>query len=101
MKPVIWLGDSLQRVRSFPPQVQHRAGYQLERVQAGAQPEDWKPMPSIGPGVQELRVRAAGAFRVLYVARFTEAVYVLHAFQKNRTRRLAWMSKRQGADSVR
>ena len=54
------------------------------------EPADWKPMPSIGPGVQELRVRTAGAFRVVYVARFTEAVYVLHAFQKksNKTARL-------------
>jgi len=87
---VIWLGDSLQRIRSFPAQAQHEAGYQLERVQAGVEPTDWKPMPSVGPGVQELRVRAAGAFRVLYVARFTEAVYVLHAFQKksNKTARL-------------
>jgi phage-related protein len=58
------------------------AGYQLERVQAGALPADWKPMPAVGLGVQELRIRAGGAFRVIFVARFVEAVYVLHAFQK-------------------
>ena len=66
------------------------AGYQLERVQAGREPRDWKPMRSIGPGVNELRVRVSGAFRVIYVVKFAEAVYVLHAFQKKsqRTARL-------------
>lgn len=48
----------------------------------GELPIDWKPMPDIGPGVNELRVRAGGAYRVLYVAKFAEAVYVLHAFEK-------------------
>ena len=60
-----------------------RAGYQLGRVQAGKEPADWKPMPSVGLGVNEIRVREdSGAFRVIYVAKFEEAVYVLHAFQK-------------------
>lgn len=59
------------------------AGLQLDRVQRGLDPDDWKPMPTVGPGVREIRVRdEAGAFRVLYVARFAEAVYVLHCFQK-------------------
>ena len=66
------------------------AGYQLERVQGGREPVDWKPMTSVGPGVNELRVRFGAAFRVIYVAKFAEAVYVLHAFQKKsqRTARL-------------
>lgn len=90
MKPVVWLGDSLLRLREFPRDAMHEAGYQLERVQTGREPKDWKPMPSIGPGVNELRVRVGGAFRVLYVARSDEAIYVLHAFQKKsrRTARL-------------
>lgn len=58
------------------------AGYQLERVQAGKEPADSKPMPSVGLGVNEIRVRADGAFRVIYIAKFPEAVYVLHAFEK-------------------
>ena len=59
------------------------AGYQIDRVQNGHEPDDWKPMPSIGSGVQEIRIRdAAGAFRVIYVAKFADAVYVLHCFQK-------------------
>ena len=82
MKPVAWLGDSLERVREFPDAAKHDAGYQLERVQAGKEPADWKPMPSVGLGVNEIRVREGGAFRVIYVAKFPEAVYVLHAFQK-------------------
>jgi phage-related protein len=90
VKPLVWLGDSLDRVRAFPADPRRQAGYQLERVQAGLEPADWKSMPSIGLGVKELRVRAGGAFRVVYLARFPEAVYVLHAFQKksNKTARI-------------
>lgn len=82
MKPIVWLGDSLQRIRDFAPQARHEAGVQLGLVQAGEQPADWKSMPSIGLGVSEIRVRAGGAFRVIYMAKFLEAVYVLHAFEK-------------------
>lgn len=60
----------------------HDLGYQLERVQDGDEPKDWKAMPSIGAGVSELRVQTGGAFRLIYLARFPEAVYVLHVFQK-------------------
>ena len=83
LKLVRWLGDSRERVRDFPDLPRHEAGYQLERVQAGKDPKDWKPMPSVGIGVNEIRVRdESGAFRVIYLAKFAEAVYVLHAFQK-------------------
>ena len=83
MKPVVFRGNSLERLRRFPASARQDAGYQLEQVQRGNMPDDFKPMSSIGPGVQEIRVRdAAGAFRVIYVARFNEAIYVLHAFQK-------------------
>jgi len=82
MKPVVWLGDSLAEVRSFVPEARQRAGQELRRAQAGRLPIDWKPMPGIGLGVNELRVRAGGAYRVIYVAKFAEAVYVLHAFEK-------------------
>ncbi len=87
MKPVVFRGDSLERLRRFPASARQDAGYQLDRVQRGAAPDDFKPMSTIGSGVQEIRVRdAAGAFRVIYVARFEEAVYVLHAFQKKTAR---------------
>jgi phage-related protein len=90
LKPVAWLGDSLARLRDFPRDAMREVGYQLERVQSGREPNDWKPMPSIGAGVNELKVRTNGGFRVVYVAKFAEAIYVLHAFQKKsqRTARL-------------
>lgn len=82
-KPVKFLGDSLQSLRNFPTGAKHDAGYQLDRIQRGLQPADFKPMPSIGRGVEEVRVRdVSGAFRVIYTARLADAVYVLHAFQK-------------------
>jgi phage-related protein len=89
VKPVIFLSGSLDDLRSFPADARRQAGYQLDRVQRGLDPDDWRPMPSIGAGVRELRVRErAGAFRVIYVATFADAVYVLHAFQK-KTRQTA------------
>ena len=89
MKLIVFLGSSLDDLRSFPADVRRQAGYQLDRVQRGLDPDDWRPMPSIGAGVREIRVRErAGAFRVIYVATFADAVYVLHAFQK-KTRQTA------------
>ncbi len=87
MKPVCFVGNSLAELRDFPPAARHDAGYGLHKVQCGGQPTDFKPMPSIGPGVEELRVRdASGAFRVIYTARMADAVYVLCAFQKKAQR---------------
>lgn len=82
MKPVVWLGDSRARVRDFAPDGRHEMGIQLGRVQLGEAPADWKPMPSVGLGVSEIRVRVGGALRLIYMAKFVEAIYVLHAFQK-------------------
>ena len=83
MKPVRFLGDSLKRLRDFPEDARHDAGYQLDKVQRGAQPDDFKPMPSIGKGVEEIRLQdETGAYRVIYTARMADAVYVLHVFQK-------------------
>ena len=83
IKPIKFLGDSLKRVREFPEDARQDTGYQLDRVQCGMQPDDFKPMPSIGKGVEEIRVRdETGAYRIVYTARLAEAVYVLHAFQK-------------------
>jgi phage-related protein len=89
MKRARFLGDSRARLRAFPESVQADLGYQLYQVQCGDEPRNWKPMSSIGPGVRELRVRdSAGAFRMIYVANFADAVYVLHAFQKASQRTL-------------
>lgn len=86
MKPVVWCGDSLEQVRDFPPDARRLAGHQLDKVQRGIDPDDWKPMPSVGLGVREVRVRAQGQYRVVYLAKFEEAVYVLHAFAKKTQR---------------
>lgn len=83
MKPVRFLGDSLERIREFPEDAKHDAGYQLEQVQRGDQPSRFKSMPSIGKGVEEMRLRDdSGVYRIIYTARLADAVYVLHAFQK-------------------
>ena len=83
MKSVRFLGDSLERIREFPEDARHDAGYQLEQVQRGEQPHSFKPMPSIGKGVEEIRLRDdSGIYRIIYTARVADAVYVLHAFQK-------------------
>jgi phage-related protein len=76
-------GSALADLRDFPPSARREAGYQFDKVQQGEAAADWKPMSTIGQGVQEIRIRdEAGAFRVIYVAKFAEAVYVLHCFQK-------------------
>ncbi|MGH9425784.1 MAG: type II toxin-antitoxin system RelE/ParE family toxin [Terriglobia bacterium] len=83
MKPVHFVGTSREDLRRLLDSAQETAGFQLFKVQQGKEPDDWKPMSTVGPGVQELRVRdESGAYRVFYVAKFEEAVYVLHVFQK-------------------
>ena len=83
MKQLKFLGDSIKRLRDFPTAAKQDAGYQLDRVQRGEKPADCKPMPSIGKGVEEIRLWSErGTYRVIYTARVLDAVYVLHAFQK-------------------
>jgi phage-related protein len=83
MKLISFLGDSLKCLRGFPEDAKQDAGYQLDKVQRGEQPDDFKPMPSIGKGVEEIRVwDDSGTYRVIYTARLVDVVYVLHAFQK-------------------
>jgi phage-related protein len=82
-KPVEFRGSALDDLRAFPSAARREAGYQLDQIQHGREPDDWKPMNAVGRGVREIRIRdAAGAYRVLYVAKFDDAVYVLHCFQK-------------------
>ncbi len=83
MKDVEFLGDSLKAIREFSEEARRDAGFQIDRVQRGMKPTDFKPMPSIGKGVEEIRLwDESGTFRVIYTARLADAVYVLHAFQK-------------------
>lgn len=83
MKLLRFLGDSLKCLREFPDEARQDAGYQLDKVQHSELPDDFKPMPSIGKGVEEIRIwDDSGTYRVIYTARLIDAVYVLHAFQK-------------------
>ncbi|MFN0164101.1 MAG: type II toxin-antitoxin system RelE/ParE family toxin [Burkholderiales bacterium] len=83
VKAVEFVGSSLDDLRAFPLGARRACGYQIEKVQRGRDPDDWKPMSSVGPGARELRVRSDdGAYRVIYIASFADAVYVLHCLQK-------------------
>ena len=83
MKQIIFLGSTLTDIRGFPHEARNTTGQQLSKVQYGRSPYDWKPMSGIGAGVKEIRVKAAdGIYRTIYIAKFAEAVYVLHALQK-------------------
>jgi phage-related protein len=82
-KEIRWVGSAYEDLLDFPAEARRQAGFQLGKVQAGLEPEDWKPFDEVGAGTREIRIReASGAFRVMYVAKFEEAVYVLHCFQK-------------------
>ncbi|HVY33667.1 MAG TPA: type II toxin-antitoxin system RelE/ParE family toxin [Caulobacteraceae bacterium] len=82
-KAIKFCGGALDDLRAFPDSARRDAGYELDKVQNGRDPSDWRPMSAVGSGVREIRIRdMGGAFRVLYVVKFAETVYVLHCFQK-------------------
>ena len=89
MKTLDFVGSSLDDLRDFPAEARRAAGFELNFVQQGLLPSDWKPMKSVGPGAIEIRIRVLGEWRIIYVAKFDEGIYVLHAFQKKtqKTRR--------------
>jgi phage-related protein len=82
MKRLVFVGSSLEDLKEFPAEARRAAGFELEFVQRGLDPSDWKSMKEVGAGVREIRIHILGEWRVLYVAKFAEAIYVLHAFQK-------------------
>ena len=83
MRKVKFRGSSRTDLREFPLDARREAGQELFRVQTGREPKDWKPMETVGAGVREIRIREeSGAFRVVYVTKLAEAIYVLHCFQK-------------------
>jgi len=82
MKELNFVGSSLDDLKNFPAEARREAGFELRAVQRGLMPADFKPMPEVGGGAYELRIHAQGEWRVVYVAKFKDAVYVLHAFQK-------------------
>jgi len=82
MKPLKFVGSSLEDLQDFPVEARRAAGFELWAVQRGLLPSDWKAMPSVGAGAHEIRIHILGEWRIIYVAKFAKAVYVLHAFQK-------------------
>ena len=86
LKPLAWLGSALDDVRAFPDDARQRAGFELYRLQQGLEPTDWKQMTSVGAGVREVRIQTGRAFRILYIAKFAEGLYILHAFEKKTQR---------------
>lgn len=82
MKPLKFVGTSLDDLRNFPEEARRAAGFELHAVQSGLEPTDWKLMNGIGSGVKEIRIHVLGEWRIIYVAKFADAVYVLHSFQK-------------------
>ena len=81
-KPILWVGTARTDLRALPSDVRRALGIDLRRVQSGDLPRDWKPMAVVGTGVVEIRVRVNGAYRLMYIAKFSEGIYVLHVFQK-------------------
>lgn len=82
-KEIRWIGSSYDDLLAFPNEPRKKAGFQLGKVQAGLDPEDWKPFDDVGAGTKEIRIKdSQGIYRAMYVAKFEEAVYVLHCFQK-------------------
>ena len=87
MKPISFTGNSLKDLKKFPEGAKREVGYQLDRVQRGLNPNDWKPMKTVGKSVREIRITdTQGIYRVIYIAKFKEAIYVLHAFNKTTQR---------------
>jgi phage-related protein len=96
IKPLKFVASSLDDLRNFPDEARRAAGFELHAIQSGLEPSDWKPMQIVGSGVKEIRIHILGEWRVIYVAKHHEAVYVLHAFQK-KTRK----TSRQDIDLAR
>ena len=85
-KSIYWCGNSLECLKAFSDVARQRAGLELSKVQAGGEPSDWKPMDAVGKGVREIRIHGENAYRVMYVAKFAQTIYVLHAFEKKSQR---------------
>ena len=96
MKPLRFVGSSLDDLRDFPAEARQQAGFDLYAFQRGLDPSDWKPMPALGAGVREIRIHVLGEWRVIYMAKFADAIYVLHAFHKKSQK-----TRREDIDLVR
>ena len=87
MKSVVFLGNSLAQIRAFPSDARQDTGFQIDKLQRGENPDDWKPMKTVGKGVREIRIgEPSGQYRVIYCANLGDTVYVLNAFTKKSLR---------------
>lgn len=87
MKPLIWCGSTRKDLLAFPDDARRQSGFRLLLVQRGQDPDGWKPMTTIGPGVREIRVQdERSAWRVIYLCDRPEGIYVLHAFREKTER---------------
>lgn len=82
MRTVVFEGNALETIRKFPADARNQAGYEIDRVQRGLEPVNWKPFTSIGQGVRELRIQTGNQYRVIYIAKYEKKIHILHAFQK-------------------
>ena len=90
MKELVWLGDSLARVRQFPDSVRDEVGFALYQAQMGGRHPHVRPIRGLGAGVMEIRTNCErGTFRTVYLAALASRIYVLHAFQKKSTKGIA------------
>ena len=86
-KEIRWVGSSYEDLLAFPKEIRREAGFELGKIQSGLDPADWKPFDTVGAGTKEVRLRdASGIYRIMYVSKFEEAIYVLHCFQKKTQR---------------
>jgi phage-related protein len=86
LKELRFVGSSIDELRKFPDEARRHAGYELDQIQRGRMPSDFKPLLGVGPGAYEIRIHVHGEWRIVYVAKFASRVYVLHAFQKTTQR---------------
>lgn len=82
MRKVVFEGNTLKTIRQLPDDVRHRSGYEIDRIQRGKEPENWKPFSTIGQGAREIRIQVDRQYRIIYIAKFEDKVHVLHVFEK-------------------
>lgn len=94
MKALKFVGSSLDDLRGFPADARRQAGFELDALQRGFEPSDWKPMKDVGAGVREVRIHVSGEWRIIYVARFADAVLCSIHFKRRPRKRgnpiLSW-----------
>ena len=82
MRTVVFEGNTLTLIRQLPDKARLRAGYEIDRVQRDKLPENWKPFPSVGQGVREIRIQVGQQFRIMYLVKYENKVHILHVFEK-------------------